>query len=64
MTPRIRENRWTVDDIRCLDCDATFGLPTNRIARDVNREAGTGPRILVIYLPETCPTCRNLKPVP
>ncbi len=61
----IRENRWTVDAVRCMDCDTSF-VPL-RVDRDVNRQAGTGNRIgrlMLVVMPETCPRCHNLTAVP
>lgn len=61
MPTRLRENRWTVDEVRCMDCDKKFG--PGKVDRDVNRAAGTGNRVLLVWMPETCPNCRNLKVV-
>ena len=58
----IRENRWTVDAVRCMDCDTSFVPP--HIDRDVNRRPRTGDRILLVVMPETCPRCHNLRAVP
>jgi hypothetical protein len=58
----IRENRWTVDAVRCMDCDTTFS--PGRVDQDVNRQVGSGNRFLLVIMPETCPNCHNLKPVP
>jgi hypothetical protein len=56
-----KENRWTVDEVRCLDCGRTFGLSGANVSRDVGRPMGDGARILMVTLPETCPACHNLK---
>lgn len=56
-----KENRWTVDEVRCLDCGCSFELPVKNVSRDVGRPMGDGARLLMITLPETCPECHNLK---
>lgn len=58
---RTRENRWTIDEVRCMDCDARF--PPAIVDRDVNRAPGDGARLLLVAMPESCPACRNLKVV-
>lgn len=59
---RIRENRWTVDVVRCLDCDHEFrGAP---VSYDVGRPPGDGARVLMLFVPETCPNCHNLTVAP
>jgi ribosomal protein S27E len=58
----IRENRWMVDAVRCMDCDREF-IPA-RVDRDAHRQAGIGSRFLLVVMPETCPNCHNLKAVP
>lgn len=59
MSTRLRENRWTVDEVRCLDCGHTF--TGAKVDRDVGRSPGEGARILMVFLPECCPKCHNLK---
>lgn len=55
----MRENRWTVEYVRCMDCGAEF--KPGFVDRDVKRPVGSGNRILLVVMPEVCPKCHNLK---
>ena len=56
---RVRENRWDVPVIECMDCGAHF--EGHKVDRDVGRPPGDGLRILLVFCPECCPQCNNLK---
>ena len=62
--PGERVNRWTIPEVICLDCGSAFGVDDSCIDRDINRMAGSGNRMMIVWLPEKCPDCNNLKVVP
>jgi hypothetical protein len=49
-------NRWTVSEIRCLDCGTSFTVtdPNMGIHRSLHNSA------LVVMCPPQCPRCHNL----
>lgn len=59
----IRENRWAVDHVRCMDCDALFELLPEAVSGDTNRSVGAVTRFMLVMTPETCPQCHSLKPM-
>jgi hypothetical protein len=52
--------RWFFQ-IVCIDCGATFQFDAPDVGTKRNEKF---KRPVILWVPETCPVCRNLKPVP
>lgn len=59
--PGDKPNRWTIPLVQCMDCGALYGVDESIVDRDVGRPVGDGDRVVLVWLPETCPKCRNLR---